>query len=111
MDIRFAKNKDEKLVNDFNLLAKKYNKRNENIANEIIISLNILKAAPTLADIPHFFRPHPLKGEYKGCFAIDVTKKHRLIFEPDHENDPNFRIDNYKTISKITILELYKDYH
>ena len=111
MVIGFINNKHEKLVNNFDLLVKKYNKRNENIAEEILISLNILKAAPTLVEIPPYVRPHPLKGEYKGCFAIDVTKKYRIIFKPDHKNDPNFRIDNYKTISKILIIELYKDYH
>ncbi|MBU6370754.1 MAG: killer suppression protein HigA [Patescibacteria group bacterium] len=73
--------------------------------------MDALIAADSLADLPPSFRPHPLKGEYKGCFAADVTNTHRVIFQPNHDKDPNFRIDNPKTIKSILILEIFEDYH
>ncbi len=50
-------------------------------------------------------------GSLKGCFAVDVDKVNRIIFKPNHEGDPEYRIDNYKSIKNITIIEIFKDYH
>lgn len=113
MIIEFAKSKHERLVNDFGSLCKKVNDKGEDNASEIIVTLNILKAADTLYDVPRSYRPHPLKGVYKGCFAVDVTKKHRVIFKPNHSQDenPEFRIDNFKSIKSIIVIEIFKDYH
>lgn len=111
MIIAFDNPKHEKLVNDFTALSKRYNKiKGVDSASAIIITLDVLSAASTLADIPYSFRPHPLKGEYKGHFAVDVDKINRVIFRPDHD-DKDYRIDNYKTIKKILIIEIFKDYH
>jgi len=112
MKIEFQSSKHERLVNSIDDLRKKFNKtRGIDTALDIIESLNILSAAESLADIPNCFRPHPLQGSYKGCFAIDVDKKNRIIFKPNHPNDMNFRIDNYSSIKNIIVIELYKDYH
>lgn len=111
MTIDFDNQKHEELVNNYDLLSKKYNKRGSEIADDILTTIQILLSANYLSDVPPTYRPHPLKGCYKGCFAVDVTKTHRIIFKPNHNSDPNFRIDNYKTISSITVLEIYIDYH
>ena len=82
---------------------------------DIIATLDALAAAPSCADIPPFFHPHPLQGELKGFFAIDLQARgrgrHRILFKPDHGNDQAFRIDNYKTITRIIITDLCADYH
>lgn len=111
MIIAFDNPKHERLVNDFSALSKQYNKvRGVDSASAIIIALNTLNAANTLADIPYSYRPHPLKGAYKGHFAVDVDKIHRMIFRPD-QDEKDYSIDNYKTIKKILIIEIFKDYH
>lgn len=111
MRIEFDNPRHETLVSDYGILSKKYNRKGEDWATEIIATIDVLRAAGTLFEIPNGYRPHPLKGEYKGCFAVDVTNKHRVIFRPAHKGDPNFRIDNFKTITSISILEIFKDYH
>lgn len=100
------------MVNDFDALSKKFDRRGQRSnADDILAALDVLRAAETLAEVPRSFRPHPLKADYKGFFAIDVTKTHRIVFKPDHDGDPNYRIDNYRTITSVTIVEIFKDYH
>lgn len=111
MKLDFDNPKHESLINDCDALAKKYNKKGQEIADDILATVEVLRAADTLFDVPRSYRPHPLKTEYKGCFAVDVTKTHRVIFKPNHNGDPNFRIDNYKTITSVVIIEIFKDYH
>ena len=111
MDISFDKPRHERLSNDINALSKKFDRRYAGASVDIIATLDVLAAANSLADIPHSYRPHPLKASLKGHFAVDVTNKHRVIFRPDHKGDQGFRIDNYKTITAIVITEIFKDYH
>jgi mRNA-degrading endonuclease YafQ of YafQ-DinJ toxin-antitoxin module len=111
MKIKFDDPKHEKLVNDFAALAKKYDKKGQKNADEIIATIDVLRAADCLFDVPPSYRPHPLKVEYKGHFAVDVTNTHRVIFKPDHKDEPSFRIDNYKSITAIIIVEIFLDYH
>jgi mRNA-degrading endonuclease YafQ of YafQ-DinJ toxin-antitoxin module len=111
MKIEFDNPKHESLVNNESALARKYNKKGVIVSDDILATINVLKAAPTLFDIPRSYRPHPLKGVYKGCFAVDVTNTHRVIFRPKSTDKLEFRIDNPKSISHISILEIYKDYH
>lgn len=111
MDIAFDNPKHEALANDSSALCRKFDKKGSGYGDDILATLDILKAAPTLASIPHSFRPHPLQGSYKGCFAVNVTKKFRIIFRPNHDDDPCFRIDTPDSISSIIIIELFIDYH
>lgn len=111
MKIVFDNPKHEALVNDFEALSRRFNSKSDDNATEILITLNVLEAADTLADIPPKYHPHPLKAEYKGGFAVDVTKKERVIFKPIPNGDPNYRIDNPKSITSISIVEIFIDYH
>ncbi|HLY61045.1 MAG TPA: hypothetical protein VKV95_09875 [Terriglobia bacterium] len=111
MNIRFDDPKHEKLANDFDALSKRYDKKGQKNADEIIATIDALRAANSLYEVPPSFRPHPLKAEYKGFFAVDVTSTHRVIFKPDHKDDPNFRIDNFKSITSIIIVEIFLNYH
>lgn len=81
-------------------------------ADEILETLDALTAADTLYDLPKIpFHPHPLTGRQKGSFSVWINKKTRIIFRPDHADDPAFRIDNPKTIKRIVVDELCIDYH
>jgi len=111
MQIDFDNPKHETLVNDYNALSRRYDRKGQRVAADIIETINVLFAADSLFDVPRSHRPHPLKGIYKRCFAADVTQTHRVIFKPNHNRDSEFRIDNPKTITKIIILEIYHDYH
>jgi len=112
MNIVFDNPKHEKLVNDHEALSKRYNKKKGiDSASDILATLNVLQAADTLAEVPPSYRPHPLKASYKGSFVVDVDKIHRIVFKPNHAGDPNFRIDQFKSITNITIIDIFEDYH
>ena len=111
MRIEFDNPKHEGLVNDHVALSKKFDRRGKKVSVDILATLNVLRDAPSLAEVPRAFRPHPLKAEWKGFFAADVDDKGRVIFKPKHAGDPNYRIDNHRTITSITVVEIYKDYH
>lgn len=111
MKLDFDNPKHETLVNNYEALCKKFNKKGIDNATDILITMDALKAADTLFEVPNSFHPHPLTAEYKGYFGVNVTEKHRVIFRPNHDGDPNYRIDNYKSIKSILIIEIFKDYH
>lgn len=109
MDLEFANPRHEKLVNDPDALSKKYDGKGQHVSDEILGTINVLHAAEALSDVPRSYSPHPLQGNYKGFFAVDVTKTHRVIFKPN--DGDNFQIDNFKSIKRVVIVEIYKDYH
>jgi len=75
-------------------------------ARKIIQRMNELQAAPTLDDMPPAARPHPLTGDRKGQYAVDLKHPSRLLFEPVDPEDPHDR----RTIKAICIIEI-TDYH
>ena len=80
---------------------------------EVIMALNELVAAPTLKDVSKLRHPHPLKGDMKGCFAIDINSKSRgalrIVFMPT--NNENYKNGDFSTVREITIKKLVIDYH
>lgn len=112
MIISFATARLQKLANDSVALAKHVAKQNAHCtADDILSVLDSLWAADSSFDLPPSLRPHPLKGNLKGHFAVNVSKTHRIIFRPDHDGDTEFRIDNHKTIKRIEITAICVDYH
>jgi hypothetical protein len=109
--INFANPKHEELVNDFGALSRKFDEGQQKVADEILATLEVLRSADSLADIPRTYRPHPLDEEDKGLLAVSITRTHSTIFKPNSEGVLEFRIDNYKTITSITVVEIYKAYH
>lgn len=62
--------------------------------------------------VPPCARLHPLTGNLKGKFAVDLEHPQRLIFEPDCEELPH-KADGSLDLSRIDaimILEIV-DYH
>lgn len=111
MKIEFNNPKHEALLNDFASLCRRYNTKSDDYASHIIDTVNTLHDVDSLFDLPHIYHPHPLQGNHKGYFGVNVTKTHRVIFKPNHASDPNFRIDNPKSIKSVIIVEIFKDYH
>ena len=110
-NINFKSKKLQKTFNSEKKLQKKYGK---NMATAIKKRMMVLRAAPTLDDVPHRSpeRRHELKGKRKGAFAVDLVHPYRLVFKPAHDPVPtkdDGGID-LKSVTAITILEV-EDYH
>jgi len=81
--------------------------------NDVRETLADMAAAASSYNLPTVpYHSHPLKDNYKGCFGVWLNghKRARLIFKPVSDG-PDFRIDNYKTITVVEVIELNKDYH
>lgn len=111
MEILFSSAKMAKVFSDHSALVKEYG---EKLARNVGTRLLLLESVNSLVDVP-FLPPihcHPLKGDRKGLFAVDISKNYRLIFRPEHAPIP--RKENgevaLERITKITILGI-EDYH
>lgn len=102
MLITFKNKKMEEIANTYKLLSKIYWEQ----APRIIKRLDQLRASPSLKQMA-FDRPHELKGDKKGIFAVDIEHPYRILFKPLWE----FDYWNRATIVEIEIEELCKDYH
>jgi proteic killer suppression protein len=59
----------------------------------LLTIIDALEQVPDdLKDLP-FLRPHPLKGDLKGFWAITVTGNWRIIFKFDSTSKEAFDID------------------
>lgn len=80
MDITFKSKSDEKLFNDYNLLKRTYG---QSQADRICLRLDHLRSAANLKDA--YLLPgnvHPLKGDKRETFSIDIIGQQRLLFIP-----------------------------
>ncbi|PIJ42119.1 killer suppression protein HigA [Tatumella sp. OPLPL6] len=57
-------------------------------------------------------RPHPLKGDRSGQFAVDLHGGYRLVFSPNHDPIPQ-NLDGSTDWKRVTIIciEFIGDYH
>lgn len=111
MDITFKTRKMAGVFNSEQGLYAKYGEKNGRV---LMRRLLFLKAAPTLADVPHQRpeRRHGLTGNRKGQFAVDVKHPFRLVFRPNHDPLPRMAdggIDLAR-VTAITVLGV-EDYH
>ncbi len=81
MYIEFKKKKLRKQCESFAALRKAFG---DIIAKQVVKRLNALKAADCIEDLDPLppTRCHPLKGNRKGQYAMNVGQPYRLIFEP-----------------------------
>jgi proteic killer suppression protein len=110
MDITFASSKLEKIFNAERLLKKEYGENGRVIMRRMIL----LRAAKNLAEIPSVKpeRCHPLKGNRKGQYAVDLKHPYRLVF--NIQNNPIPLLDDdgvdLAKVDAIKILSV-EDYH
>lgn len=111
MDIQFINSKLQKVLCSENEIIRQYGQQN---AKKIKNRMGVLRSAPTLAQVPTVppDRCHPLKGDYKGCYAVDVNHPCRLIFRPAHNPVPK-KEDGGIDLIAVTAIEILdvKDYH
>ncbi|MCI0464529.1 MAG: type II toxin-antitoxin system RelE/ParE family toxin [Gemmataceae bacterium] len=80
------------------------------MAKKILLRLNALRAAESLAD---FWPPksgpercHELIGKLAGLFSVDVKQPYRLLFKPIEEAPPKDRSDEKKRWESITSIDI-----
>lgn len=80
-------------------------------ARKLRARLDDLDAATRVTDLTAG-RPHPLKGDRAGQFAVDLAGGWRLVFIPDHDPCPRQK-DGSIDWSAVTIIciDYIGDYH
>lgn len=111
MDITFRNRKLQRTFNSDERLRRTYG---DNLAKKIQMRLDILRSADNLALVPAVppTRLHALTQNRKGQYAVDLDRRNRLIFAPNHDPVP-LREDggvDLENVTEITILEA-TDYH
>ena len=109
MDIEF-KNSSLKKMCTKNKKAQK--KLGHKLARTLFRRLNELKALKHVGEIPYKrpYRRHKLKGDYAGCFSVDIKDGYRIIFKPKLNPDEKLNDIPLSQINKIIIWEV-TDYH
>jgi len=71
-----------------------------------------LEASPNMRMIPPYARSHPLLGNRKGLYALDLEHPKRLVYKPDFE-ESGITESNELDISQITAIVILEitDYH
>ena len=111
MDITFRNRRLQRTLNSDRELRRTYG---DNLAKKIRMRLAVLKNARNLALVPAVppTRRHALAQNRKGQYAVDLDRRNRLIFAPNHVPVP-LKEDggvDLESVTQITILEV-ADYH
>jgi len=79
-----------------------------------MMRLTVLEAAESLNDVPTAppTRRHPLQGNRKGCFAVDLKHPFRIVLKPAQHPIPK-RDDGGIDLFAVTAIEIIdiEDYH
>ena len=104
MEISFINNKLQKTCEDHSKLKSKYGAQQ---AQRIVRRINELQAAANLYDITQLpqVRLHPLHGDRKGQFAVDIVHPYRIILLP-----MNGDVTDLRTVTIVEIKAIL-DYH
>jgi len=110
MELHFSSKSLEKWLTHDRLMKSKFG----DCYFKLRLRMNELDAVDSLAGISAYPPPrrHMLTGDLSGCFAVDVSKNQRIIFEPFPKSIP-YQEDgtiNYEAIKSIKILDV-RDYH
>lgn len=108
MDITFKNNKLQKLCEQHAEATRKLGQDN---AKKLKARIQELLAAENVKNLTAG-RPHDLKGDRLGQYAVDLAGAMRLVFEPDNYPIPlkeDGSID-WLQVTKIRIIEIV-DYH
>lgn len=115
INIKYRKSKDEKLCTDFKKAKKDLGPK---VADKLHSLINVFESASNLMDIKSIpmYHLHPLEGNRKGQFAIDLGRKlgYRLIIIPEDENEEKWNTNDVNIIYNLTnvvlIWEVSKHY-
>lgn len=108
--ILFKTRKLEKLCNQDREAVRKLGKAS---AEKLRLRLDDLEAAASLATMASLGgRCHELKGDLRGCLAVELAGGERLVFEPAHDPIPT-KDDGGLDWSKVTCIRIVSvgNYH
>lgn len=105
MDILFDTPKLQRIMESRELIRRHHG----DLARKLEHRLSVLRASPTLADVPtrRPDRCHPLDDDRAGQFAVDLIQPFRLVFVPVPPRKGRF---SRSLVTTICILEVV-DYH
>ncbi len=108
MKIEFKDEKMKALCENSALANKKLGQK---MAKKLRTRLADLQAASVVAELSAG-RPHPLKGDLKGKFALDLVHPKRLVFEPANDPVPckDDKSIDWQQVTQIRIVWI-GDYH
>lgn len=108
MEINFRDKKIKELCENG---AKSVKKLGKDCAKKLRTRLSDLESATNVSDLVAG-RPHPLKDDRAGQFAVDLHGGFRLVFSPHHDPCPML-LDGGINWTKVTIIciEFIGDYH
>jgi proteic killer suppression protein len=108
MEISFKDKKLKELCEQESVAQRELGK---NMARKLKARLADLIAAANVTEL-QAGRPHPLKGDRAGQFALDLVHPQRLVFEPAHETTPHLEDDgiDWSQVTQICIIWI-GDYH
>ena len=104
MDIQYKDSRLKEKLNNYCSLKKEHE---EVIARKILVRLTEFQAVDNLEALktgpPHY--RHRLEGKLKRYFAIDITRKYKIIVEP-----MNGELERLNTVTSIKIIEISNHY-
>ena len=111
MEVTFRNHRLQRTFNSDKALRRAYG---DDVARRIQMRLAVLKNAANLARVPSTppARCHALSQNRKGQYAVDLDKRNRIVFIPNHDPVP-IKEDggvDLASVTSITILEVV-DYH
>ncbi|MGK7945727.1 MAG: type II toxin-antitoxin system RelE/ParE family toxin [Microcystaceae cyanobacterium] len=108
MKITFKNKKLKKLCENQDLALKQLGKPCTRKLKSRLADLNAAKSVKDLVA----GRPHPLKGDGEGLFALDLAGGKRLVFEPS-DDPPPLKEDLSINWAKVTAIRIVfiGDYH
>ena len=111
MEIFFASRKMQKQCASEKETIKKWGSQNGERVRRRLAQLRAAENLAVMMALP-FGRCHPLKGDRRGQFAVDVKHPFRLIFEPAHDPLP-LKEDGGLEPAKVTRIRVLEigDYH
>lgn len=111
MQVNFKSRKLQKVCNNEQRCIKKFGAI---CAKRIRARLDELHDSPNLETMRYFpqARFHPLSGDMKGLYAVDVEHPKRLIIKPDHNPIPK-KTDggiDLEQVTRVLVVDII-DYH
>jgi len=107
MEVMYKNHKLNELCHDYRKAQKEFGKT---AAEKLMSLINLLESAENLQDIDamRIYHLHPLQGNRKGEFALDLGRKlgYRLIIIPLDENSKEWEEKEVSIIYKATRIVL-----
>lgn len=85
MEIKYESKQIEKMMSNMSKLVEKIGFQ---MARNVKKRYNQILASKDMSELlkNNLGHPHPLHGDLKGCYGIDITANYRLVVQPNGKN-------------------------